>query len=115
VAEALEPPFDRPDLGFNNLPGWTWVGTYGGTFLQADLLADFEHAFFTRQWAGRGPRELSAAISAGVSVHRTRQIHSAVVLGSIRPAQSPGRRPMACSAWAAAKVCGFVARIARRC
>jgi len=89
VAEALEPPFDRPDLGFNNLPGWTWVGTYGGTFLQADLLADFEHAFFTRQWAGRGPRELSAAISAGVSVHRTRQIHSAVVLGSDQASAEP--------------------------
>jgi len=30
MAEALDPPFDRPDAGFNDLPGWSWIGTYGG-------------------------------------------------------------------------------------
>ena len=30
MAEAVDPPFDRPDRDFNSLPGWTWVGTYGG-------------------------------------------------------------------------------------
>ena len=40
MAEALEAPFDRPDAGFNDLPGWTWIGTYGGHYLQADRLAD---------------------------------------------------------------------------
>ena len=30
MAEAIDPPFDRPDAGFNNLVGWTWVGCYGG-------------------------------------------------------------------------------------
>jgi YfiH family protein len=80
MAEALEPPFDRPDAGFNNLAGWSWVGCYGGHYLQADLLAAFEHGFFTRQWHGRGPDELAAYLSAGVSVHRPQQIHSAVVL-----------------------------------
>ncbi|MCT0213036.1 MULTISPECIES: peptidoglycan editing factor PgeF [unclassified Synechococcus] len=82
MAEAVEAPFDRPDRTFNSLPGWTWVGTYGGYFLQADRLADFEHGFFTRQWGGRGPEELAGAISAGVSVHRTRQVHGAKVLGA---------------------------------
>lgn len=80
MAEAVDPPFDRPDLGFNNLPGWTWVGCYGGYYLQADLLQDFEHGFFTRQWQGRPPEELVAYLSAGVSVHRTRQVHGGVVL-----------------------------------
>ena len=80
MAEALEPPFDRPDAAFNTLAGWSWVGTYGGQFLQADLLAGFEHGFFTRQWQGRGPEELAGHLSAGVSVHRLRQIHSAAVL-----------------------------------
>ena len=47
MAEALEHPFDRPDVGFNALNGWTWVGTYGGHYLQADLLREFEHGFFT--------------------------------------------------------------------
>ncbi len=82
MAEALDPPFDRADAGFNNLPGWTWVGTYGGYYLQADLLASFEHGFFTRQWQGRGPELLAGYLSAGVSVHRPQQIHSPLVLAA---------------------------------
>jgi polyphenol oxidase len=89
MAEAVDPPFDRPDAGFNSLPGWTWVGTYGGYYLQADLLAAFEHGFFTRQWQGRGPDELAAYLSAGVSVHRPQQVHGAVVL----PASQAGAAP----------------------
>ncbi len=89
MAQSVEAPFDRPDGGFNALPGWTWVGTYGGYFLQADLLAEFEHGFFTRQWSGRGPQELAGYLSAGVSVHRTRQIHSATVL----PAEAARAEP----------------------
>lgn len=80
MAEGLEPPFDIPDARFNSLEGWTWVGTYGGYYLQADLLADFEHGFFTRLWHGREPDELACHISAGVTVHRPRQVHSARVL-----------------------------------
>lgn len=82
MAEGLEPPFDRPDAGFNDLPGWTWIGTYGGHYLQADLLADFVHGFFTRRWQGRGPEVLAGFLSAGVSVHRPQQIHSARVLAA---------------------------------
>lgn len=89
MAEALDPPFDRPDAGFNALPGWSWVGTYGGHYLQADLLASFEHGFFTCQWQGRGPEELVAHLSAGVSVHRPRQIHSAIVLPAERADGDP--------------------------
>jgi len=80
MAEGLDPPFDRPDVGFNALPGWTWVGTYGGHFLQANLLAAFEHGFFTRLWQGREPVELAGYLSAGISVHRPKQVHSALVL-----------------------------------
>ena len=80
MAEAVEPPFDRPDAGFNSLEGWTWVGCYGGYYLQADLLQGFEHGFFTRQWQGRGPEVLAGYVSAGVGVHRPQHVHSAVVL-----------------------------------
>ncbi|MEB3242629.1 MAG: peptidoglycan editing factor PgeF [Cyanobacteriota bacterium] len=80
MPEDIPPPFDRPDAHFNTLEGWSWVGTYGGWFLQADLLNGFEHGFFTRQWQGREPDELAGYLSAGVSVHRPRQIHSALVL-----------------------------------
>lgn len=89
MAEGLEPPFDRPDVGFNALPGWTWVGTYGGLVLQADLLAGFEHGFFTRLWQGREPQELAGYISAGVTVHRPRQVHSARVLPASQAAAEP--------------------------
>ena len=65
MAEAVDPPFDRPDAGFNALEGWTWIGCYGGYYLQADLLSDFEHGFFTRQWQGRGPEVLAGYVSAG--------------------------------------------------
>ena len=82
MAEALAPPFDRPDAGFNSLPGWTWIGCYGGYYLQADLMADFEHGFFTRQWNGRGPEVLAGYLSAGVSVHRPKQVHGNLVLGA---------------------------------
>lgn len=80
MVKGPEPPFDRTDATFNTLSGWTWVGTYGGYYLQADLLREFEHGFFTRLWHGREPAELVAFVSAGVSVHRPKQVHSALVL-----------------------------------
>jgi len=89
MAEALEAPFDRPDAGFNHLAGWTWVGTFGGHYLQADRLKDFEHGFFTRQWQGRGPGELAGYLSAGISVHRPKQIHSALVLPASEAVAEP--------------------------
>jgi len=89
MAEAVDPPFDRPDAGFNALEGWTWIGCYGGYYLQADLLIDFEHGFFTRQWQGRGPEVLAGYVSAGVTVHRPQQVHSARVL----PASEAGAEP----------------------
>jgi len=89
MAEAVAPPFDRPDAGFNGLPGWTWVGTYGGYYLQSDLLAGFEHGFFTRQWLGRGPDELVAYLSAGVSVHRPQQVHGCLVLPASQASAAP--------------------------
>ena len=30
-------PFDRPDSSFNTLENWTWIGCYGGYYLQSDL------------------------------------------------------------------------------
>jgi YfiH family protein len=89
MAEAVDPPFNRPDAGFNQLEGWTWVGCYGGYYLQADLLGGFEHGFFTRQWQGRTPEVLAGYVSGGVSVHRPKQVHSALVL----PASVAGGEP----------------------
>ena len=84
-------PFARPDSRFNVLDGWTWIGCYGGYYLQADLLTNhgFEHGFFTRRWHGRGPDELSGYVSAGVSVHRPQQIHSGIVLNASEATAAP--------------------------
>ena len=84
-------PFDRPDSRFNTLKGWTWIGCYGGYYLQSDLLHEqgFEHGFFTRLWHGRGPDELAGYVSAGVSVHRPQQIHSGIVLNASDAPQDP--------------------------
>jgi polyphenol oxidase len=76
MAESVDRPFNRQDAQFNLLEGWTWVGCYGGYYLQSDLLADFEHGFFTRQWQGRGPEVLAGYVSAGLSVHHPKQVHS---------------------------------------
>ncbi len=84
-------PFDRPDTQFNTLPNWTWIGCYGGYYLQSDLLqrAGFEHGFFTRLWQGREPDDLAGYISAGVSVHRPKQIHSGRVLAASNAQGAP--------------------------
>ena len=89
MAESVDRPFNRPDAQFNLLAGWTWVGCYGGYYLQSDLLTDFEHGFFTRQWQGRGPEVLAGYVSAGVSVHRPQQIHSALVLPASAASSAP--------------------------
>jgi YfiH family protein len=89
MTETPNPPFNHPDCGFNSLAGWSWVGCYGGFYLQADVLDGFEHGFFTRQWQGRGPEVLAGYLSAGVSVHRPRQVHGAVVLPASAAAAEP--------------------------
>ena len=88
---ASSDPFDRPDTQFNTLQNWTWIGCYGGYYLQSDLLqrAGFEHGFFTRLWQGREPDELAGYISAGVSVHRPKQIHSGRVLAASNAQEAP--------------------------
>ena len=74
-------PFaDWPDSTFNTLSGWTWVGCYGGYFLQCDALQGFAHGFFTRHWSGRGPAELAGYLSPGLTVHRLRQVHGGAVV-----------------------------------
>ena len=86
-----EDPLAQPDSSFNTLPGWTWVGCYGGYYLTADQLdeAGFEHGFFTRRWQGRGPDELATYLSCGVSVHRPQQVHGNVVLEASAAAAAP--------------------------
>ena len=84
-------PFAVPDRAFNTLEGWTWIGCYGGYYLSSDLLDQqgFEHGFFTRRWQGREPDELVTYLSAGTTVHRPKQVHSAVVLDASNADRAP--------------------------
>ena len=117
MAEAVDPPFDKPDRDFNSLEGWTWVGTYGGYYLQCDLLQGFEHGFFTRQWQGRGPEVLAGYVSAGVSVHRPQQVHGNRVLAASQAACQPWPEADGGSTYMApAQLVGdFLARRPSRC
>ena len=90
MATQVPAPFDRwQDATFNTLNGWTWVGCYGGYYLQCDALATFAHGFFTRQWHGRGPDELAGYISPGLTVHRPRQVHGGRVLQATMASAPP--------------------------
>lgn len=87
----LDDPLAVPDTLFNTLEDWTWIGCYGGYYLQSNLLerAGFDHGFFTRRWHGRGPDELSCYLSAGVSIHQLHQVHSNRVISASQARTSP--------------------------
>lgn len=62
---------------------WIWQTWQGKPFLTCDLLADWEHGFFTQQFAPETPETIVQALShAAVPVYRTRQVHGNVVLSA---------------------------------
>jgi polyphenol oxidase len=67
---------------------WQWQNWSGLPYLTCDLLADWQHGFFTRQFAPRDPLELTPILSAIASTHRLKQIHGKIVLTPIEIAAS---------------------------
>jgi polyphenol oxidase len=59
---------------------WQWQTWSELPYLTCNLLADWQHGFFTRQFAPRNPREITPVLSATASTHRLKQIHGKVVL-----------------------------------
>lgn len=59
---------------------WQWQTRSGSPYLTCDLLTDWQHGFFTRQFAPREPHELTPILSATASTHRLKQIHGKIVL-----------------------------------
>ncbi len=59
---------------------WQWQTESGLPYLTCDLLADWQHGFFTRQFSPREPQELTPSLDATASTHRLKQIHGKVVL-----------------------------------
>lgn len=65
---------------------WHWQTWQGQAFLTCDLLQDWPHGFFTRQFWPQTPETLTAALDATASVQRVKQVHGKRVLA---PADLP--------------------------
>jgi polyphenol oxidase len=59
---------------------WQWQTWSELRYLTCDLLADWQHGFFTRQFAPREPHELSPILAPLASTHRLKQVHGNIVL-----------------------------------
>ena len=59
---------------------WQWQTRSELPYLTCDLLADWQHGFFTRQFFPREPHELTPILAAKASTHRLKQIHGKIVL-----------------------------------
>jgi polyphenol oxidase len=59
---------------------WQWQTWSGLPYLTCDLLTDWQHGFFTRQFAPREPHEITPVLSATASTHRVKQVHGKIVL-----------------------------------
>ena len=59
---------------------WQWQTWSGLPYLTCDLLTDWRHGFFTRQFAPRDPQEMTPVLAADASTHRLKQVHGNVVL-----------------------------------
>jgi polyphenol oxidase len=69
---------------------WQWQTWSGLPYLTCDLLADWQHGFFTRQFAPRDPQELTPVLSATATTHRLKQVHGNVVLTPTEIATTTG-------------------------
>jgi polyphenol oxidase len=68
---------------------WQWQTWSELPYLTCDLLADWQHGFFTRQFAPRDPQEITPVLSATASTHRLKQVHGNVVLTPTEIASTP--------------------------
>jgi polyphenol oxidase len=59
---------------------WHWQTSAELPYLTCDLLADWKHGFFTRQFAPRNPAEISALLDPDARSYRLKQVHGNAVL-----------------------------------
>lgn len=59
---------------------WQWQTWSGLPYLTCDLLSDWQHGFFTRQFAPREPHEITPVLSTTASTYRVKQVHGNTVL-----------------------------------
>lgn len=61
---------------------WQWHDWQGAAYLTCRLLDGFNHGFFTRQFAPRGPQDLTPALDPGARPLRVKQVHGNRVLSA---------------------------------
>lgn len=54
---------------------WQWQSWEGRPYLICDLLEDWQHGFFTRQFESCGPAELVEVLHPAAEVYRAKQVH----------------------------------------
>jgi hypothetical protein len=59
---------------------WHWQTWEGLPYLTCDLLADWQHGFFTRQFAPREPQDMTAVLVETADTYRLKQVHGNIVL-----------------------------------
>ena len=65
----------------NNInSGWQWQQWQGLPYLTCDLLAPWQHGFFTQQCYPHTPEQLVTALDTEATVYRAKQVHGNIVL-----------------------------------
>jgi polyphenol oxidase len=72
---------------------WQWYDWQGLPYLRCSLLGDWQHGFFSRQFAPLTPEELVKAFGSEVSAYRLKQVHGNTVLLASEVKEIMGDRP----------------------
>ncbi|MDJ1182649.1 peptidoglycan editing factor PgeF [Roseofilum casamattae] len=74
-------------------PTWHWQTVAGLSYLTCSLLSAWKHGFFTRQFHGKAPEDLSLLLDPRASAYRIKQVHGNRVLktGEVAPLDAPSR------------------------
>jgi polyphenol oxidase len=68
------------------MDSWQWQTIGDRPYLTCDLLADWQHGFFTQQFAPLNPFEITAIAYPTAATYRVKQVHGRVV---VRPSEIP--------------------------
>jgi polyphenol oxidase len=68
------------------MASWQWQTIDDRAYLTCELLADWQHGFFTQQFAPLNPFDLTALAYPGAATYRAKQVHGPRVL---RPSEIP--------------------------
>ncbi|MFQ4137314.1 peptidoglycan editing factor PgeF [Nodosilinea sp. PGN35] len=74
---------------------WHWQSWQGQNFLTCDLLQDWPHGFFTRQFWPQTPEALTPGLDAAAAVQRVKQVHGNRVLAPVDLPAPGSAQPLA--------------------